>query len=436
MFRTALGLALAVAVSVVAVSAQAEPVKTTVERVRVVVAVDTPAYAIASVQTLRADVIESLETAHRVEPWGEGSAFSVELDASEIERLRLDPRVRAVEIDDGGSGALLESVPLVGANVAHAQHLDGGGITVAVLDTGIDATNPDFAGRVVAEQCFCDNLDGTGCCPGLERTRSGRGAAYDDNGHGTHVSGIIAGGGASAPEGVAPRALLVAVKVMDASNSFRSFTQIYRALEWIESSRRDVRVINMSLGSHALYSTLNCSSGAIALGMRDVVHRLRSRGVLITASTGNQGSTDGVSLPACMNEVLGVGATYDSPGDHRAMCTFVATQPDQVACFTNSTEAMDLLAPGSTIAASRRGGGSVVYSGTSMAAPHVAGALALMHAASGNTLTADEAETLLKATGRPVVDLRNGLAFPRLDVAAVLAATPKAPQGPRRRSVR
>lgn len=423
MFRFAVAFALASALPLHA------------ERVRVVIAVDVPAYSASSVSTLRADVMESLETARAIERWGEGRAFSAEVDRAELDRLRRDPRVRAVAIDDGGEGSLLESVPLVGANVAHAQKLDGAGVTVAVLDTGIDANHPDFAGRVVAQQCFCDNLDGSGCCPSAEREQSGPGAAYDDHGHGTHVAGIIAGAGNAAPHGVAPRARIVAVKVMDSASSFRSFTQIYRALEWIDATRKDVRVINMSLGSHALYSTFDCGSGAIALGMRDVVNRLRARGVLITASTGNHASTTGTTLPACMTEVLAVGATYDVAGEHRAFCPSITDTADQVACFTNSTDAMDIVAPGSSIVASRRGGGSIIYDGTSMAAPHVAGAIALMQQLSGNTITADETETLLKTTGRSVMDVRNGLAFPRLDVAAALAATPKAPPVPRRRSV-
>jgi serine protease len=78
-------------------------------------------------------------------------------------------------------------------------------------------------------------------------------------------------------------------------------------------------------------------------------------------------------------------------------------------------------------------------SGTSMAAPHVAGALALMQQVSGGTLAPAEAESILKSTGRPIVDARNGLAFPRIDVAAAVAVTPHAPPPPappKRRSTR
>ena len=109
-----------------------------------------------------------------------------------------------------------------------------------------------------------------------------------------------------------------------------------------------------------------------------------------------------------------------------------------MACFTNSSDSIDLLAPGAAITATARGGGFTTMSGTSMAAPHVAGALALMQQVSAGTVTANQAERILKTTGRPIVDPRNGLAFPRLDVAAAIAATPHvaSPPPPRRRGAR
>jgi subtilisin family serine protease len=406
------------------------------DRVRVVVAVDVPQVSAASVQSLRASVIESLESASGIEVWGAGRAFSAEIDRSDIEILTRDPRVRAVEIDAGGEGALMESLPLIGMQSVRTQGYDGADTTVAVLDTGIDVANPDFAGRIVAQQCFCDNLDGTGCCPNGRAEQSGPGAADDDHGHGTHVSGIIAGNGVSSPMGVAPAARIVAVKVMDGTNSFRSFTQIYRALEWILLHQPEVRVINMSLGSYVLYSG-TCDSTAIALGLSDVIDNLRKRGVLITASTGNQGSKNSLALPACVDEVLGVGATYDSAGSFSFFgCSDTTTDPLDVTCFTNSSDAVDLVAPGAPIVASRRGGGFTTFAGTSMAAPHVAGVIALMQQVSGGAIDADTVESILESTGRAAIDKRNGKSFPSLDAAQAIDATPRPPKGPRKRSVR
>jgi subtilisin family serine protease len=97
---------------------------------------------------------------------------------------------------------------------------------------------------------------------------------------------------------------------------------------------------------------------------------------------------------------------------------------------------MDLLAPGTPIYASRRGGGGVTFSGTSMAAPHVAGTILLMKQVGGRSLPADTIEHLLEQTGTPVTDVRNQLTFPRLNAAAAVAATPRAEPAPRRRTVR
>ena len=225
---------------------------------------------------------------------------------------------------------------------------------------------------------------------------------------------------------------------MDRNNSFDSFSQIYQGLEWIADNHPEVGVINMSLGSFSLYDPTQCEPSAIAIGLEDVVGRLRNRGVLITASSGNQGSKTTMAIPACMADVLGIGAIYDTPGTYSYFnCTDTAVGVGQVTCWTNSTTSIDLVAPGAPIVASRRGGGMTLNYGTSMAAPHVAGAIALMLEVSARTLNADQIEHILESTGVPVIDPGNGLIFPRLNVAAAISATPRPPNtGTHRRSVR
>ena len=209
------------------------------------------------------------------------------------------------------------------------------------------------------------------------------------------------------------------MKVLDSANRFRSFTQIYRALEWIADHRPDVDAINMSLGSDARLTDSECGSYAIAWGLQPVIARLRQRGVVIAASSGNNGDTNRMWLPACMADVLGVGATFDNA--------------DNVASFSNSSPSLDLLAPGVSITSTARGGGLTTLSGTSMAAPHVAGLIALMKQKAGTWLPADSIQTLLRANGKNVVDARNSIATPRIDAWQTIDATP-AKQ--RRRAVR
>ncbi|HEX6974022.1 MAG TPA: S8 family serine peptidase [Vicinamibacterales bacterium] len=403
------------------------------DRVRVIIATR------AAATDVRTEVADALRTAEKIERWGDSPVFSADIDRDDLEALKSDPRVVAVSVDEGGSGGLTESIPLIGADVLHAQGIEGSGTTIAVLDTGIDTDHPDFAGRIVAQHCFCDNFDQGGCCPGGVTERDGAGAAEDDNGHGTHVTGIAAGGGVVAPAGVAPKAKIVAVKVMDSQNRFRSFTQIFRALDWIEKNRPDVDAINMSLGSDALFLPSECDAGAISLGLSWVIERLRARGVLIAASTGNNGETERMWIPACMDAVLGVGATYDVPGSHDqpgTSCVGTTGTADDIACFTNSSASMDIVAPGVSILASGRGGVTATLSGTSMASPHVAGTILLMKQVGGRSLTADIVRDLLLRTGKPVIDVRNRLVFPRLNALAAVSATPRAPEQPRRRSLR
>jgi subtilisin family serine protease len=392
--------------------------------------------SLRSSATKSSSIVSALHDVARLDNWTP-LAFSAEVDSDDVDRLRADPRVRAVSIDTGGQAALRESLPLIGVDVVHAQGFEGDGITVAIVDSGIDITNADFAARIVAEQCFCDNL-GTGCCPNNAKEQSGPGAALDQNGHGTNVAGILAGGGASAPAGVAPHARIVAVRALDRDARFASFGQVFRALSWIAETRPDVRVINLSLGTSKLFATSECNADAIALALAPVVARLRAHGVLITSSAGNEGSTSGMTMPACMTDVLGIGATWDHDGSYGTPfnCTDANAHADDVTCFTNVTDAIDLVAPGAPITASRRGGGEVTYYGTSMAAPHVAGTIALLLEASGGGLGADALEEVLKATGRPVVDHRTSRVFPRVDAAAALAAVQAdRARNPRRRAV-
>ena len=380
------------------------------DRVRVVVVTQPAPH-----NALRANVISALSRATGVQPWGDGPAFAAEIDAEDLKELRHDPRVRGVAIDTGGSAGLAQSLPLIGVPAVYAQGIDGRGTTVAMLDSGIDTDHPAFAGRIAGEACFCVKLDGTLCCPGGAAERSGPGSAEDDHGHGTHVAGIVSG--------VAPATNLVAVKVLDSDARFSSFTQVYRALEWIADNRPDVDAINMSLGSDKMLTDAECGAYAIVWGMEPVVTRLRERGVLIAASAGNQGEVRRMGLPACMADVLAVGATLDTA--------------DTVASFSNSSPSLDLLAPGESITSTARGGGTVTFSGTSMAAPHVAGLIALMKQKAGDVFPSDLIRTLLQTHGKPVTDTRNGITAPRIDALATIEATPRPPTTmPRRRAAR
>ena len=324
---------------------------------------------------------------------------------------------------NGFSGAIAlqaDGKILVTTDAVQATGLTGKGVTVAILDSGIDRTHPDLASSLVGEHCVVPPVG----CPGGVGGRAqadGPGSAQDDNGHGTNVAGIITGDGRIAPIGEAPGANVVAVKVLDANGAYLDASQLVTALDWIATARPDVNVVNMSLGSTELFPATCDNARSWTMALAAVVHVLRLRGVTVFASAMNAGATDRLAAPACLREVVSVGAVYDSafgPFDFLG-CVDQTTAADEVTCWSNSSPALDLLAPGALVTATGLGSGISTYAGTSQASPHAAGAAALLLEASPS-LSPDELVALLEQTGKTVVDPRNSRATPRIDVLAAL----------------
>jgi subtilisin family serine protease len=342
------------------------------------------------------------------------------LSASGLARVAADPDVLRVDLDLPGGGNLAESVPLVHADVAQSLGVTGHGIPVAILDSGVLANHADLADDIVAQQCFCVNANGTGCCPNGLTAQSGTGAATDEHGHGTNVAGIVTSAGRIAPRGVAPDAPIVAVRVLDRNNAFSGTAQIVSALDWIATDRPDVRVVNMSLGTFALFGVPCDGVSAPLTAMARAIDVLRNRGVLVTVSTGNDRSSVSMEAPACSSSATSVSATYDANfGTFDFFGCSEPTAPDKVACFGNSAPGLKLLAPGAAITSAGLTGGRSTFVGTSQAAPHVAGAAALLLQARPS-LSPSAIESALASTGVPLTDPRNGLAVPRIDVAAAM----------------
>ena len=355
----------------------------------------------------------------------------LEVDATALAELQAVPQdVRRVTEDLLHVPLLAQSVPLIQADQVWARGFDGSGFTVAVLDSGVDKNHPFLVGKVVAEACFARDINGVGWCPNGEPTQIGAGAAApcsyaaDDCAHGTHVAGIAAGAGAGASvgfSGVAPGSNLIAVQVFHADRTTcrsgesipcaRTFSSdVLRALEQIYLWRTtySIAAVNLSFGASAFSTNCDGISG------KAVIDNLRSVGIATIASAGNQGLTDSLSAPACISSVISVGST---------------TKTDTVSWFSNNASFLSLLAPGGAadgvpshdIRSSVPGAGFADFPGTSMAAPHVAGAWALLKQAVPSA-SVDDILALLQRTGQPVIDTRNGISItkPRIRVAAAL----------------
>lgn len=274
-----------------------------------------------------------------------GTASSPGLAAG-VAKVWLDARARPL---------LNESGPQIGVPRARALGLTGVGVAVAVLDSGIKADHPDLAGRIG------ESLDFTGTLPD----------AGDNVGHGTHVAGIIGGTGAASGgqyQGVAPGVTLINGKVCVEGGC--PFSAIIAGMEWAAPR---ARVINISLGGSPTDGTDPMSQ---ALDTLTTQH-----GTLFVVAAGNSGRPLTVSSPASAREALAVGSVTKQD----TLSSF-SSQGPRVVDFAIKP---DIAAPGSSIVSARAPGTEVGdldpvdanyvrVSGTSMAAPQVAGAAALL----------------------------------------------------------
>lgn len=333
------------------------------------------------------------------------AGFAAVVSEAGLAQLASHPDVQSIDLDAQGGGALARSVRQIRADRVHVRGITGTGTTIAVLDTGVDATHPDLADALVHEECFCANE----CCPGGATRSSGPGSAATRHRHGTHVAGIAVSRGRIAPRGVAPGANLVAVRVLDDDNR-GELSDWLAGLDWIAAYRPDVRVVNMSLASDEWFSVpcdRDCEGQPLCaenMLFRELITLLYQRGTLVFAAAGNDRKAHALTSPACVEPAIAVGAVDAA---------------DQVASFSNGGPLLDLLAPGVGILSDGLNSGLAFVSGTSMATPHAAGVAALLLAARPGS-SAEGIETAMRETGRPITDSRNGRVTPRVDALAAL----------------
>ncbi|HEV8201878.1 MAG TPA: S8 family serine peptidase [Candidatus Polarisedimenticolia bacterium] len=344
-----------------------------------------------------------------------------EISRAGLARLRRFEGVVRIDLEQPIAPMLAQSVPVIGATTLHAQGLTGAGIVLAEIDSGVDGGHPDLAGALVGEACICPH-SGT-CCPNGGNFMVGPGSAVDDNGHGTMVAGIITSDGHAAAVGVAPGAKIVAVKVVGGEFTC-CLADVISGLDWILENRPDVTAVNCSIGSFFVYPPVCDRSDATTSGMTFEVNALRALGIPVFAPSGNAGVANGMSAPACVSAAISVGGTYDANVGtvvYNEICTDATTAVDQVGCYSNSSAATDLLAPGGMITTSAVGGGVATDVGTSFSAPHATACAALLAQADPG-IRADAIENTLKATGHPIFDPKSGVTVPRIDCLAAVQA--------------
>jgi subtilisin family serine protease len=397
-------------------------------RVRVIVALREPTTSVANL-SLRNEEVHGVQgrVLDRLPPrdfvlthrWESLNAFAGEVTLSGLRTLMADPDVLMVDEDPIAYMDLAETAALIRVDQVRGAGTTGKGVVVAVLDTGVDTHHPDIRDGLAAEQCFCMSASGAGCCPNGTTEQSGAGAAEDDNGHGTNVTGIITSDGRVAPPGIAPDSTVVVVKVLDKTGAGTS-SGILSALDFVINRHPEVKVVNLSLGLGNLFPGACDSAASFTTAFASAVNTLRGRGAVFFASSGNNGSSSQIAVPACIGNAIAVGAVYKGDvGTITFGCTDATTAADRVACFSNSDSQVDVLAPGAPVTSAGIGGGVSTFVGTSQACPVAAGVAALILSAHPG-LSPDAVEAAMKNTGVTITDPKNGLSFRRIDAKAAV----------------
>ncbi|HEU5250022.1 MAG TPA: S8 family serine peptidase, partial [Thermoanaerobaculia bacterium] len=335
-----------------------------------------------------------------------------------VVRLANRPDVDWVTIDE--TRRAFQTVPQAAASLmrsdqANSSGFTGAGQAIAVLDTGVDYTNLQLGGGAFPNSKVIGGMD----------------AADEDNdpmdceGHGTSVSGVIAG-----TAGVAPDAKIVAVKVFsstDATNATCKDTafvsDIVQGINFAISHKAEFHIgaINISLGAEpdseeVGYCDASEPAEAVALDSAAAAD------IPVIVASGNGLHLHALAAPACISSAVSVGAVYsvNSALVRWSDCTDQPATPDLVACFSNSNTNLSLLAPGAFWNTIGKGGRNVpTFGGTSASTPAAAGAFALVRQARPD-LSGFGVLGVLRSTGVPVADSRNGILTPRVDALAAV----------------
>jgi serine protease AprX len=371
------------------------------EKVRVIIELEDEVeergmFGIASVREVDRDEIAKSLNLDKKDSYE--NYYYKEISLDDLEILKKENLVKDIYLSRKIRAFLQESVPLINATPTwnlnlENLNLNGSGQTVCVIDTGVDFTHPDLIGKNLTCNIDCFNKSCTENC-----------SILDD--HGTHVAGIV--GAYGGINGTAIGANLIGLKILDASGyGSNNELDLSRAIQWCIDNKENynISVISMSLGTIILYS--NYCDGSDS--WTTAVNNASKENISIVVATGNAGNTTHISDPACIENSTRVGATNKND-----------LMSEGGWGGYNRWSLDMLIAPGISISSTVIGGGYDTKSGTSMATPHVSGAIAIIRQyleLTNRTMTPKQIENLLKDTGKQINDTEgNGLNYSRIDV--------------------
>ncbi|MHC4386837.1 MAG: S8 family peptidase, partial [Planctomycetota bacterium] len=320
---------------------------------------------------------------------------------------------------------------------------NGQGIAIAICDTGIDYNHPALGNG---------GFPNAKVIGGYDTGDNDANPIPNGNAHGTACAGIAAGDVASVGDyigGVAYGAKLYALKISEGSTGSASSDDMVAAWDWCITHQNDdpnnpIMVISTSFGGGRYFSTCDSTIPSMTTAANNAV----AAGITLLVSSGNDGYCDSIGWPACISNVISVGAVYDASFGNYLPCISAdscapktptggcttgyyatdSTAPDKVTSYSNTASILDVLAPSNQAYTTDISGSSGYsssdytssFGGTSAACPYAAGAVAILQSASkattGDYLTPDEIRNLLTSTGDDITDEKVAITKPRVNV--------------------
>lgn len=416
-----------------------------------------------SVQQIQQVVLDRLDPAdhnilHRLRM---SEILILEVTEAGLLQLLADDDVEYVIHEELMERHLAQGIPQM-SGIGPRSRYDGSGMTIAIIDDGVDYNHPMLGGAPLGE-----NLKVIGGYDFADDDEDFLSADPDDS-HGTAVAGIAAGDLPGEGEsfgdyigGVAPGARLVGLKVFSDGAPMTSPGAVDASLDWVLDNQNldpenPIMVVNMSIGGGRFMS--NCDTSRIST--YNIVQALNAAGITVLSSSGNDGFCDSIGSPACLSNIISVGAVYDANLGSRAWCVSLdsclpgidpdfcgettgayrdtTTARDKVTAYSNtSATLLDVFAPSNDATttdlvapAGRNPDGNFTnnFGGTSAACPYAAGAVAVTQSAAlalrGSYLSPSEVRTILVQTGDGVTDtkggaLEPGVTKPRINLQAI-----------------
>src|SRR3989338_3850453 len=344
------------------------------------------------------------------------NGFAGKITKAGYERLKNNPNVLQIDKPKRLSVFLSDSAGIINAtrtwgSVYNNTNITGKGESVCIIDTGVDYT------RVALGGCTSSSFTSGTCSKviaGYDFVNNDN-DPFDDNGHGTHVAGIVASND-STYRGIAPDAKIISMKILDSSGG-GSTADLISAIDWCtyNSSKYNISVISMSLGVIGYSNSTYCDTSDQLVA--DAIHTAVGKNISVVAATGNSGNSNGISDPACISNVTAVGSVSKS---------------DSISSFSNRWSLPLLFAPGELITSIVPIGscslcqesGFSSLNGTSMATPHVSGAFALLSQykkiEQNIILIPFQLQNASNYTGKQISDSGSGLTFSRINVYSAL----------------